>query len=62
MRWKTWMRGFWGVGIAYMDNYIAWFIFMENEESNKNRYLLNEAIMCEANTQMEQSHLKTAVL
>jgi transposase-like protein len=45
MRWKTWMKRFFGVGTAYMDNYIAWYIFMENEESNKNRYWLNEAIM-----------------
>ena len=44
MRWKTWMKRFFGVGTAYLDNYIAWFIFMENKESNQNSYWLNEAI------------------
>ncbi len=27
MRWKAWMKRFFGVGTAYMDNYIAWFVF-----------------------------------
>ena len=44
MRWKTWMKRFFGVGTAYVDNYIAWFVFMENEKSNENSYWLNEAI------------------
>ena len=45
MRWKAWMKRFFGVGIAYMDNYLAWFIFMENKKSYENSYWLREAIM-----------------
>ncbi|MGB5446398.1 MAG: IS1595 family transposase [Psychromonas sp.] len=44
MRWKTWMKRFFGVGTGYMEHYIAWFIFMENKESYKNKAWLNEAL------------------
>lgn len=44
MRWKAWMKRFFGVGTAYMKHYIAWFIFMENKESYKNKAWLNEAL------------------
>lgn len=44
MRWKIWMKRFYGVGTAYMENYIAWFIFMGKKKSHENSYWLNEAI------------------
>ena len=44
MRWKTWMKRFFGVGTGYMDHYIAWFIFMENKASCENKMWLNEAL------------------
>jgi transposase-like protein len=44
MRWKRWMSRFFGVGTGYMDHYIAWFIFLENKESYKNKAWINEAL------------------
>lgn len=44
MRWKTWMKRFYGVGTGYMEHYIAWFIFMENKASCENKTWLNEAL------------------
>ena len=44
MRWKTWMKRFIGVGTGYMEHYIAWFIFMEKKESDKNKAWLNVAL------------------
>ncbi|SGZ06101.1 IS1595 family transposase [Moritella viscosa] len=44
MRWKTWMKRFYGVGTGYMEHYIAWFIFMENKASCENKNWLNEAL------------------
>lgn len=45
MRWKAWMKLFFGVGTAYMDNYLAWFIFMENKKYDENSSWLIEVII-----------------
>ncbi|MFT5807429.1 MAG: hypothetical protein ACI9LG_001722 [Moritella dasanensis] len=44
MRWKTWMKRFYGVGTGYMDHYIAWFIFIENKASCEKKIWFNEAL------------------
>jgi len=34
MRWKTWLNRFYGVGTAYLENYLSWFRFMEQHSTH----------------------------
>jgi len=57
MRWKTWMKRFYGVGTGYMDHYIAWFIFMEKKHLAKTKFGLMK-LLNNTKTKREQSHTK----
>lgn len=34
MRWKSWLKRFCGVGTAYLENYLSWFRFMEQNKEH----------------------------
>jgi transposase-like protein len=44
MRWKKWLKRFNGVGTEYLDNYLAWFRFMEEKKQEGSKCWLREAL------------------
>jgi transposase-like protein len=44
MRWKAWLRRFNGVGTAYIENYLSWFRFMEDNAEHSDQTWIKEAL------------------
>lgn len=42
-RWRAWLSRFCGVGTAYLDHYLAWFRFMEEQKRSGSKNWLKEA-------------------
>jgi len=43
-RWKTWLKRFNGIGTAYIESYLSWFRFMEDNTEYIDQTWINEAL------------------
>ena len=43
-RWKTWLKRFNGIGTAYIENYLSWFRFMEDNTEYSDQTWVKEAL------------------
>ena len=43
-RWKNWLKRFNGVGTAYVENYLSWFRFMEDNIDHSDQTWIKEAL------------------
>ncbi|MFU2509834.1 IS1595 family transposase [Pseudoalteromonas sp. ASV78] len=44
MRWKAWLRRFNGIGTDYIENYLSWFRFMEDNTEYSDQTWIKEAL------------------
>jgi transposase-like protein len=43
-RWKDWLKRFNGIGTDYIENYLSWFRFMENNTEYSDQTWIKEAL------------------
>ena len=44
MRWKNWLKRFCGVGTDYLENYLSWFRFMEQNKAHSDQVWVESAL------------------
>jgi hypothetical protein len=43
-RWKNWLKRFNGIGTDYVENYLSWFRFMEDNKEYSDQTWIKEAL------------------
>ena len=43
-RWKGWLKRFNGIGTDYIENYLSWFRFMEDNKEYSDQTWIREAL------------------